>query len=254
MSPSNLIDGERAGRGEFSAVVEASGATITQGANASYRGRGWQGYRVIKPTTGTGRAAYGTKDASILVSPGDRFTMRCKVRVNSYTIDPSNGYVTTFLMPYDVANTINYGILIWGGDTDTIYFRSYTDAAAGHNTGGFTPALGRWYDLEVEAWRASSAVASDGKWGLRVDGAELAWATGKDNYDAWANGIDTLYVGSCGESVTKGMVDYDIDNVELAMGSLNRGKLSTPGVGCISGHMERAGFGRAGVIARSVSS
>ncbi len=254
MSPSNLIDGERASRGEFSAVVEASGATLTQGANASYRGRGWQGYRVVKPTTGTGRAAYGAKDVDVLAGPGEFFTMRCKVRVNSYTIDPSKGYVTALLMPYDVADAIIYGILIWRGDTDQVVFRSYTDAGTGHNTDGFTPALGRWYDLEVEAWRASTAVASDGKWALRVDGVQGAWVTGMDNYDRWAGGIDTLYVGSAAENSTKGVVDYDIDNVEVALGSLNRGKLSTPGVGCVSGHMERAGFGRAGVVARSVSS
>ena len=253
MSPLNLLDAEAAGYAEFdgAAVTEANGATITQLEAAAFPGRGSVGYRVIKPTVGVDRSAYGTKTVSVTTAAGESFTMRCRIMVHSYEIS-AGGFVTTFLSANNVASGSpdQFGLLIWSGAGDIIVWRGYDDSVSGSNTGGFAPTIDQWHEIEVKSTRATGAATNDGTWQLWVDGVAKTAVTGKDNFHQMQYGVDTIYVGSSVASSTKGKVNYDIDNIEVFGNVVNRGKYANPGVGCIHASPELAGFGRVGVIAR----
>lgn len=189
MSIYHHIDCEVDANGEWDAIVESGISTIVQSADAAFPERGNIGLR--STVSAWNEKAYAQIEPMTAIEAGGTRYFRWYFRY----VEWDNARGRQFCV-YNLDGTNeNYRPFVVWLENGTLQVYVYNDSGGSvvHNI--VSPALGRWYCVELQLTRASSAVASDGIVRAWVDGMPVAETTGIDNYDR-ANGVGTVRMGA----------------------------------------------------------
>ncbi len=191
MSLLHYIDNEVPAFGEFDSVVQ-SGGTIVQSGDAAFPERGSRGLRA------SGGMAYVQKDLTISVAPGDEIFFGWWRRIDTH---PSVSYKARSIDLYNASQLVWLDFLTSNGTT---VWYAFGDAGALSYT--WTDVDG-WAYFVLASLRATTNVASDGRYRIYVDGALMKEWAGVDNYDRLAD-ITRLRMGQI-ESDAAFIGDFD---------------------------------------------
>ena len=200
MSLLNYIDNEVPVLGEWSGRTQASPSSIAQSSAASFPERGNVGLRVA---TSVGNAAYVYKTGVKTLGAGEVLYM-------GYWLNVQAGPDTL----YTRINCLQRS----GNDLVWLYLYPDGHCTLGYRTDGGPSATGSytssgWTYIVVALRRATTNVASDGYVRFYANGALIAEATGKDNYDI-ANGSIDAWCGNYSQ-VRDDTVFY-LDEIKIA--------------------------------------